>query len=136
MALLDWKDKDWSKVVITDEILEYVIDKYERDRKENDEIIDIMLQDLWQKAYNELEVTKDTDEEQPQVASTSRRYRKISMTGCVLFLRACNAPTPVDQYVNKPKKGKVKVTNRVLALKVVNALDVDVGSSSTSRKSI
>ncbi|GJW93388.1 hypothetical protein Tco_0173060, partial [Tanacetum coccineum] len=40
----------------------------------------------------------NTDEEQPQVASTStsRRFRKISMTGCVLFLRARDTPAPVD----------------------------------------
>ncbi|GJZ68319.1 hypothetical protein Tco_0631559, partial [Tanacetum coccineum] len=53
MALPNWKDKDWSKVVITDEILEYVIDKYRRNLKENDEIVDIILEDLWQKTYNE-----------------------------------------------------------------------------------
>ncbi|GKC87079.1 hypothetical protein Tco_1147728 [Tanacetum coccineum] len=58
MALPNWKDKDWSKVVITDEILEYVIDKYRRNLKENDEIVDIILEDLWQKTYNEPEVAK------------------------------------------------------------------------------
>ncbi|GKC40503.1 hypothetical protein Tco_1052887, partial [Tanacetum coccineum] len=41
----------------------------------------------------------DTDEEQPQGALTSRRYRTISMSGCVLLLRTRDAPTPVDQYI-------------------------------------
>nr|GEZ66144.1 hypothetical protein [Tanacetum cinerariifolium] len=88
--------------------------------EENGEIVDIILKDLLQKAYNESEVVKvivisssdedlssdeemmlmgdipfsNTDEEQPQVASTSRRYRKISMTECVPFLRARDTPTP------------------------------------------
>ncbi|GKE45106.1 hypothetical protein Tco_1472390 [Tanacetum coccineum] len=60
----------------------------------------------------------DIDEEQPQTASTSIYYRKISMTGCVLFLRARDAPTPVNQYVRKPIKSQVKVTSCVLALRV------------------
>ncbi|GKB34328.1 pelargonidin 3-O-(6-caffeoylglucoside) 5-O-(6-O-malonylglucoside) 4'''-malonyltransferase, partial [Tanacetum coccineum] len=60
----------------------------------------------------------DTDEEQPHATSTSIRYRKISMTGCVLFLRARDAPTPVNQYVRKPIKSQVKVTSCVLALRV------------------
>ncbi|GJV74840.1 hypothetical protein Tco_1506424 [Tanacetum coccineum] len=46
-----------------------------------------------------------------------------------------DAPAPVDQYVKKPIKSQVKVTNCVLALRVVNALDMDVGSLSTKRKS-
>ncbi|GJU57378.1 zinc finger BED domain-containing protein RICESLEEPER 2-like protein [Tanacetum coccineum] len=77
----------------------------------------------------------DADDEQPQATSTSRRYRKISMSGYVLFLIASDAPTPVDQYVRKPIKGHVKVTSCVLALRVVIAPDVDVGSSNTRRKS-
>ncbi|GJS85096.1 hypothetical protein Tco_0751637 [Tanacetum coccineum] len=46
----------------------------------------------------------DSAEEQPQTVSTStsRRHRKISMTGCVLFLRALNAS--VDKYVKKSYK--------------------------------
>nr|GEV25033.1 reverse transcriptase, RNA-dependent DNA polymerase [Tanacetum cinerariifolium] len=128
----------------------------------NGEIVDIILKDLWQKAYNESEVVKEvirisssdedlssdeemmlmgdipfsnTDEEQPQVASTSRRYRKISMTECVPFLRARDTPTPGDQYVKKPIKIHVKLTNYVLGLRVVNAPDVDVGFSITKKKS-
>ncbi|GJX10541.1 hypothetical protein Tco_0200400 [Tanacetum coccineum] len=85
----------------------------------------------------------DSDEEQhvkkPQdtSTSTSKGYKKIAMSVFVLFLRARDVPTPVDQngYVRKPIKSHVKVTNCVLALKVVNALDVDVGSSSIKRKS-
>ncbi|GJX14704.1 hypothetical protein Tco_0206462 [Tanacetum coccineum] len=50
----------------------------------------------------------DTDEEQPQGALTSRRYRTISMSGCVLLLRTRDAPTPVDQYVRKPIKNRLK----------------------------
>ncbi|GKE64442.1 hypothetical protein Tco_1518603 [Tanacetum coccineum] len=75
----------------------------------------------------------DTDEEQPQATSTSRRYKKISMTGCVLFLSARDAPALVDQYVTKPIKSHVKVTSCVLALRAVTAPDVDVGSSSIRR---
>ncbi|GJU13534.1 proteasome subunit alpha type-5 [Tanacetum coccineum] len=156
------KDKDWTKVVLTDKIMEYVIVKYEKNWKANDEMDDIILEDLRKKAYNEPEVAKvivisssdedllsdeeivlmggvslsyidddDSAEEQPQVASTSRRYRKIFMTGCVLFLRAYNAP--VDQYVKKPIKSKVKLINCILALRAPNA--PDVGSSNTKRKS-
>ncbi|GJT96030.1 hypothetical protein Tco_1091548 [Tanacetum coccineum] len=58
------------------------------------------------------------------------------MTGCALFLRARDAPTPIDQYVKKPIKSQVKMTSCVLALRFVIAPDVDVGSSSTRRKSI
>ncbi|GJY50647.1 hypothetical protein Tco_0441494, partial [Tanacetum coccineum] len=83
----------------------------------------------------------DSDEEQvkkPQAASTStlRGYRKITMTGCVLFLRARDAPILVDQYgyVRKPIKSQVKVANCALASRVVNAPYVDVGSSRTRRK--
>ncbi|GKC58927.1 hypothetical protein Tco_1086525, partial [Tanacetum coccineum] len=57
------------------------------------------------------------------------------MTGRVLFLRARDAPTAVDQYVTKPIKSQVKLTNCVLALRAVNAVDVDVGYSRTRRKS-
>ncbi|GJT28406.1 hypothetical protein Tco_0908681, partial [Tanacetum coccineum] len=65
----------------------------------------------------------------------SIHYSKISMTGCVLFLRARDAPTPpVDQYVRKPIKSQIKVTNCVLTLRAINALDLDVGYSSTRRK--
>nr|GEY49685.1 hypothetical protein [Tanacetum cinerariifolium] len=71
-----------------------------------------------------------TDEEIPQATLTSRRYRKTSMTGCVLFLRAHDVPAPVDQYVKKPIKSHVKV-----ALRAVIAPDVDVGSLSKNRKS-
>nr|GEU80514.1 hypothetical protein [Tanacetum cinerariifolium] len=74
----------------------------------------------------------ESDEEQSQASSstsTSRRYKKISMTGCVLFLKARDAPTPVDQYVWKFIKSQVKLTNCILALRVVNASNVDVGSS-------
>ncbi|GJW97918.1 hypothetical protein Tco_0179726 [Tanacetum coccineum] len=74
-------------------------------------------------------------EEQPQATSTSRRYKKISMTGCVLFLSARDAPALVDQYVTKPIKSHVKVTSCVLALRAVTTPDVDVGSSSIRRKS-
>ncbi|GKC32418.1 hypothetical protein Tco_1039712 [Tanacetum coccineum] len=45
-TLPDWKNKDWSIVVTTDEILEYVIAKYGRKWKEIDEIVDIILKDL------------------------------------------------------------------------------------------
>lgn len=48
------------------------------------------------------------------------------MCECVLFLRARDAPTPVDQYARRPIKSKVKLTNYVFALRVVNALNVDV----------
>nr|GEU59566.1 RNA-directed DNA polymerase, eukaryota [Tanacetum cinerariifolium] len=51
------------------------------------------------------------------------------------WCRYCDAPTLVDQYFKKPIKSQVKLTNCVLALRPVNALDVDVGSSSTRRKS-
>ncbi|GKB11428.1 hypothetical protein Tco_0845351, partial [Tanacetum coccineum] len=74
----------------------------------------------------------DSAEEQPQAASTSRCYEKITMTGCVLFLRAPNAP--VYQYVKKLIKIKVKLTNCILTLRAHNA--PDVGSLSIKRKSI
>nr|GEX31611.1 hypothetical protein [Tanacetum cinerariifolium] len=51
-----WKDKDWS--ALTDEIMEYVIAKYGKNWKENDEMVDIILEDLRKKGYNEPEVAK------------------------------------------------------------------------------
>ncbi|GKC05363.1 hypothetical protein Tco_0996973, partial [Tanacetum coccineum] len=72
----------------------------------------------------------DIDEDQTQVASTSRLYKKISMTECVIFLKVHDAPTVVDQYVTKPIKSQVKLTNCVLALRAIN-VDLDVGSSRT-----
>ncbi|GJR16035.1 hypothetical protein Tco_0798687 [Tanacetum coccineum] len=131
-AVPDWKDKDWSKVVITDEILKYAIVKDGRNWKENNERVDIIFEDLWQKAYNESEVVKkvvvisssdedlssdeeitlmgdipfsDTNEEQPQTTLTSTSIQDVKLTNCILALRA------------------------------VNAQDVDVGSSSTRRNS-
>ncbi|GKC91588.1 pentatricopeptide repeat-containing protein [Tanacetum coccineum] len=78
-------------------------------------------------------ILRHTDEEQLQATSTSRCYRKGSMTGCVLFIRARDAPAQVDQYVRKPIKSLVTLISCVLALRAVIAPDVDVGSSSTNR---
>ncbi|GKC80582.1 hypothetical protein Tco_1131356 [Tanacetum coccineum] len=155
------KDKDWTKVVLTDEIIEYVIAKYEKNWKENEKTVDIILEELRIKkptmnqrfrnvSDEDLSIDEDIElmgdvsfadtdnddntEGQPQAVSTStsRRYnKKISMTVCILFLRAPNAP--VDQYVKKPIKSKVKLTNCILALSASNA--PDVGSSSIKRKS-
>ncbi|GJZ62957.1 magnesium transporter MRS2-1-like protein, partial [Tanacetum coccineum] len=132
---------------------------HRRNWKESDELVDMILEDMWQKAYNEPDVAKvivmssidedlsadeeivlrrhiilrHTDEEQLQATSTSRCYRKGSMTGCVLFIRARDAPAQVDQYVRKPIKSLVTLISCVLALRAVIAPDVDVGSSSTNR---
>nr|GEX04662.1 zinc finger, CCHC-type [Tanacetum cinerariifolium] len=73
-------------------------------------------------------------EDQTQAASTLRFYKKISMTGCVLFLKVRDAPTVVDQYVTKLIKIKVKLTNCILALRAINVVDLDVGSSKTWKK--
>ncbi|GJZ83321.1 UvrD-like helicase, ATP-binding domain, P-loop containing nucleoside triphosphate hydrolase [Tanacetum coccineum] len=58
-----------------------------------------------------------------------------TMTGCVLCFRARDAPTIVDQYVTKPIKSQAKLTNCVLALRAVNVIDVNVGSSRIRKKS-
>ncbi|GJR06631.1 hypothetical protein Tco_0529615 [Tanacetum coccineum] len=67
-----------------------------------------------------------------QSASTSRGYWKIIMNGCVIFLRARDAPST---SFRKPIKMQVKVTNCVLALRAVNAPYINVGSSSKHRRS-
>ncbi|GKC39595.1 hypothetical protein Tco_1051979 [Tanacetum coccineum] len=72
-------------------------------------------------SYEEQHVKKQ------QFGSTSRVYRKIAMTGCVLFLRAHDAPTT---SFGTPIKTQVKVTNCVLALKAIN-----VASSSKHKMS-
>ncbi|GKD17405.1 hypothetical protein Tco_1206563, partial [Tanacetum coccineum] len=77
-------------------------------------------------SYEEQNVKKQ------QSGSTSRGYRKIAMTGCVLFLRARDAPTT---SFGTPIKTQVKVTNCVLALKAVNAPAINVASSSKHRRS-
>ncbi|GJY58486.1 hypothetical protein Tco_0458378 [Tanacetum coccineum] len=58
-----------------------------------------------------------------------------TMTGCVLCFRARDAPIVVDQYVTKPIKSQVKLTNCVLALRAVNVVDVNVGSLRIRKKS-
>ncbi|GJZ60564.1 hypothetical protein Tco_0616380 [Tanacetum coccineum] len=65
-----------------------------------------------------------------QSGLTSRGYRKIAMTRCVLFLRARDTPT-----FGTHLKTQVKVTNCVLALKDVNAPAINLGSSSKHRRS-
>ncbi|GKC58000.1 hypothetical protein Tco_1085598, partial [Tanacetum coccineum] len=157
-------DKDWSKVILTDEVKYHVVDKYGMDWAYDEQKFDIILEDLWQKSNNEPKVAEvvevivissndddlSTDEEIVLMGDipfsatdddsddnhSSKHYKKISMTRCVLFLRARAAPAPVDQYVWKRIKSQVKVTKCVLALRVVNAPDVDVRSSSTRRKSM
>ncbi|GJW94123.1 hypothetical protein Tco_0173795 [Tanacetum coccineum] len=82
----------------------------------------------------------DTDDEtyeekhfkKQQSGSTSRGYRKIAMTGCVLFLRARDTPTA---SFGTHIKTQVKVTNCVLALKDVNAPAINLGSSIKHRRS-
>ncbi|GJS87153.1 hypothetical protein Tco_0769789 [Tanacetum coccineum] len=162
MAISDWRNKDWSKVVLTDEVKDYVADKYGTDWSYGEQKVDITLKDLWQNPTMNQRLRKLvlivissndddllTDEEIVLMGDISfsttdddsddddslRRYRKISMTGYVLFLRARDAPTPVDQYVRKLIKSQVKVTNCILPLRVVNAPYVDVESLSTRRKS-
>ncbi|GJU04849.1 hypothetical protein Tco_1121279 [Tanacetum coccineum] len=124
MTVLDQRDKDWSKVVLTDEVKDYVVAKEVIVISSNDEEI-VLMGDISFSTTND-----DSDDDE-----SSRRYRKISMTGYVLFLRARDAPTLVDQYVRKPIKSHVKLTNCVIALRDVNAPNVDVGSLSTRRKS-
>nr|GEY86376.1 hypothetical protein [Tanacetum cinerariifolium] len=141
--------------------MEYAFAKYRRNRKENGELVDEILEDLRKKAYNDLKVTKElivissSDEEivvmgvsascgssaldvslslslsRSSLSSTSTRYRKIFMTGCVFFLRAPNAP--IEQVAKKPIKSKVKLTNYIIGLRAPKA--PDVGSSRRKRKS-
>ncbi|GKE07501.1 hypothetical protein Tco_1399519 [Tanacetum coccineum] len=178
--------KDWSKLVLTNELFVYVLAKHGKVWKDDYASVDIIVDDLWKKIHNQPEIAKevivisldddalltdeeitlmgdipfsttnddsddddnddDSDEEQhvkkPQAASTSastsRGYKKIALTGRVLFLRARDAPpTSFDhyEYVRKTIKTEVKVTNCVLSLRVVNAPILDVGSSSTRMKS-
>nr|GEV93058.1 hypothetical protein [Tanacetum cinerariifolium] len=114
---------------------EVIVISYDDDLSNDEEIM--LMGDIPFSTTDDDDSDEDQHVKKPQVAltSNSRRYRKISMTECVLFLRAHDAPTPVNQYVKKPIKSHVKVTNCIITLRVVNALDMDVGSSSTRKKS-
>ena len=41
-----WKGKDWTKVVLIDDINEYVFAKYRKNWKENDGLVDEIFEDL------------------------------------------------------------------------------------------
>ncbi|GJT53931.1 hypothetical protein Tco_0988985 [Tanacetum coccineum] len=71
----DLTDKDWSKVLLTDEVKDYVVDKYGTDWAYDEQKIDIILEDLWQKANNEPEVAKG------EMASEAKRSLDKSSEG-------------------------------------------------------
>ncbi|GJU92356.1 hypothetical protein Tco_1304779 [Tanacetum coccineum] len=115
VALPYWKDKDWSKVVITDEIFEYVIDKCGRNLKENNEMVNIILKYLRQKAYNEPEVAK-------KVTVISSRDEDLFSDEEIVLMG--------DNLFS------MKIKHKLLQLQdAVNGVDVDVGYSRTRRKS-
>nr|GEX54246.1 hypothetical protein CTI12_AA572790 [Tanacetum cinerariifolium] len=58
MFVPDLRDKECSKVLLTDEVKDYVVDKYGTDWAYDQQKIDIKLEDLWQKANNVPEVMK------------------------------------------------------------------------------
>ncbi|GKA23673.1 hypothetical protein Tco_0709706 [Tanacetum coccineum] len=130
--------KDWSKLVLTDELFEYVLAKYGKGWKNDDAIVDIILYNAEVNVISSDDDALLTDEE-------------ITLMGDIPFSTTDDdsdddendddtrdAPlASFDQYeyVRKPTKTKVKVTNYVLSLRDINALVMDVGSSSIRRKS-
>nr|GFB21259.1 hypothetical protein [Tanacetum cinerariifolium] len=53
--------KDWSKLVQIDELFEYVLTKYRKGWKDDDAIVDIIVDDLWERVHNQPEIAKDDD---------------------------------------------------------------------------
>nr|GEY80471.1 hypothetical protein [Tanacetum cinerariifolium] len=87
IILEDLRYKAYNKPEVAKEVV--VILSCDEDRSTNKEI---ML--MGDGSFSDTD-DDDTAKEQPQAASTSRRYRKIFMAGRVLFLISLNAP--VDQ---------------------------------------
>ncbi|GKA63357.1 hypothetical protein Tco_0762963 [Tanacetum coccineum] len=107
--------------------MEYVVDKYRRNWKEDGEIFDIILEDFWQKACNEPEVAKVivisfSDED----LSTDK---KLVLIGDIPF------STINDDDIDEEQSQAASTSRRYRKSRVVNALDVDVGYSSMRRKS-
>ncbi|GJV62707.1 hypothetical protein Tco_1473535 [Tanacetum coccineum] len=54
-----FKGIDWSKLVVTEEMIDYVLAKYENKWEIDDAIADVILDDLLQKTFNEPKLLKD-----------------------------------------------------------------------------
>ncbi|GJS22587.1 hypothetical protein Tco_0451219 [Tanacetum coccineum] len=146
MAVPDGKGKeDWSKLVLRDELFEYVLAKYGKDWKDDDAInaftycLIAYVQCIMLKV-EAIVISSDDDD-----LSTDE---EIVLMGDVLFSTTSNDDSD-EEHVKKPQAsststlrgyrkiaitGCVKVANCALASRVVNAPYVDVGSSRTRRK--
>ncbi|GJT39633.1 hypothetical protein Tco_0939498 [Tanacetum coccineum] len=104
--------------------MNYVVAKYKKKNwKEDDSWSDSILDDIWNKFYNEPEVAKEV------IVISSSDEELLTYEEIVVM--APNAP--VKQVAKKRIKSTVKLTNCILGFRAPKALDV--GSSTIKRKS-
>ncbi|PWA88859.1 hypothetical protein CTI12_AA117010 [Artemisia annua] len=53
------KNKDFSKIVITDDMVDYVLGKYSNKCYDDEEMTQVILEDLWQRENDQHDVAKD-----------------------------------------------------------------------------
>ncbi|GJZ00168.1 hypothetical protein Tco_0517597 [Tanacetum coccineum] len=91
MVVSDWRDKDLSKVVLTDEVKDYFVDKYRTDW-----VIVISFNDDDLSTDEEIMLMGDipfsTTDDDSNDDDSLRCYSQVKVTNCVLALRAVNTP--------------------------------------------
>ncbi|GJY78156.1 hypothetical protein Tco_0483957 [Tanacetum coccineum] len=79
------KGKNLSKLVVTDEMIDYVLAKYENKWRVDDAIVEVILDDLLQKAFNEPELVKDDKVKGTGFESSDHLENKIQNVEEVLY---------------------------------------------------
>ncbi|PWA78349.1 hypothetical protein CTI12_AA212720 [Artemisia annua] len=59
MAASSSKNKDFSKMVVNDAMVDYVLSKYGNKWYDDEEMVEVILEDLWQRENNQHDVAND-----------------------------------------------------------------------------